>query len=220
MIFYFNVTGNERKALVKTMGELLDVKPKYLGMPSMKYEIDYFTISRDGEVEFDDRADSEEIENLLMKLEEKGFIPSENISEHRANLGLTVAIPKDMVDIAKLNKIFENKGDLIKKALGISNLEITEDDEKVSFPWFDDIDEEHLMVYTKFISALCKMSMTSKRINEYKKEVVNEKYAFRCFLLRLGFIGDEFKRDRKILLEKLSGSSAFRNRGHKDEISK
>ena len=39
----------------------------------------------------------------------------------------------------------------------------------------------------------------------------NEKYAFRCFLLRLGFIGDEFKADRKILLSKLDGSAAFKS---------
>ena len=38
----------------------------------------------------------------------------------------------------------------------------------------------------------------------------NEKYAFRCFLLRLGFIGDEHKTSRKILLRNLSGSSAFK----------
>lgn len=113
-----------------------------------------------------------------------------------------------------------NKGDLIKKALEITDLEIKEDEEKVSFPWFENIDNEHLMTYTKFIEALCKMSMDAKRINESSKEVINEKYAFRCFLLRLGFIGDEFKKDRKILLEKLSGSSAFRNGGHEDEISK
>ena len=76
------------------------------------------------------------------------------------------------------------------------------------------------MAYAKFIAALGKMSMGAKRINDSSKEVINEKYAFRCFLLRLGFIGDEFKKDRKILLEKLSGSSAFRNGGLKDEISK
>ena len=32
----------------------------------------------------------------------------------------------------------------------------------------------------------------------------------RCFLVRLGFIGDEFKKDRKLLMQNLSGSSAFR----------
>ena len=49
------------------------------------------------------------------------------------------------------------------------------------------------------------VSVTAK-----EKETDNPKYAFRCFLLRLGFIGDEYKADRKILLRNLSGSSAFR----------
>ena len=41
-------------------------------------------------------------------------------------------------------------------------------------------------------------------------------YAFRCFLLRLGFIGDEYKAVRKILLANLSGSSAFKNGSRKE----
>jgi hypothetical protein len=55
------------------------------------------------------------------------------------------------------------------------------------------------------------MAKNSKRITVKEKETDNDKYAFRCFLLRLGFIGDGFKSARKILLEKLDGSSAFRN---------
>lgn len=54
------------------------------------------------------------------------------------------------------------------------------------------------------------MSRNQKRINATEKEVDNEKYAFRCFLLRLGFIGNEYKAERKILLRNLSGSSAFK----------
>ena len=54
------------------------------------------------------------------------------------------------------------------------------------------------------------MARNQKRINAKEKEVDNEKYAFRCFLLRLGFIGDEHKATRKILLRNLSGSSAFK----------
>lgn len=135
-------------------------------------------------------------------------------------MGLTVAIPRDKVDLSKLGKILENKGDLIKKALGVTSLVIEEDEEKVSFPWFEEIDEDYLMTYTRFIEKICTMSMEAKRINGSSKEVVNGKYAFRCFLLRLGFIGEEYKADRKFLLEKLSGSSAFRNGGHRDEISK
>ena len=67
------------------------------------------------------------------------------------------------------------------------------------------------------------MSKEQKRINATEKKADNEKYAFRCFLLRLGFIGAEYKLDRKILLQNLEGSSAFKNGAKKeaagDEIS-
>ena len=65
------------------------------------------------------------------------------------------------------------------------------------------------------------MSKEQKRINATEKEVTNEKYAFRCFLLRLGFIGAEYKADRKILLKNLTGSSAFKTAKETadDEIS-
>ena len=55
------------------------------------------------------------------------------------------------------------------------------------------------------------MSKDAKRITAKEKPVDNEKYAFRCFLLRPGFIGGEYKTDRKILLRNLSGSSAFKS---------
>ena len=77
----------------------------------------------------------------------------------------------------------------------------------------------HAAAYTDFVSALANTAKAQKRITAKDKPVSNQKYAFRCFLLKLGFIGDDFKRDRKILLERLSGSSAFKG-GADDEISK
>ena len=56
------------------------------------------------------------------------------------------------------------------------------------------------------------MAKNSKRITAKERTVENEKYAFRCFLLRLGFIGDEYKASRKILLKNLDGNSAFRGK--------
>ena len=58
-----------------------------------------------------------------------------------------------------------------------------------------------------------------KRVTATEKPVDNEKYAFRCFLLRLGFIGSEYKAERKILLKNLSGSSAFKNGGAGHAVS-
>ena len=243
----FNRTGAERKALVQAMGEILEVNPKYLGMPTAAYQVDYFHIDKNGGVEFDDRADSEEIENLLERLEERGIIavPAETAQEadteeesadaenkaeepetktQGADLGLTVAVPLGMVLCGNLTKLLEAKGSLIKKALGIDDLRIEIDEEKVSFPWFSETpDAESAKAYMHFISALCEMSRNQKRIMATEKEVENEKYAFRCFLLRLGFIGTEYKGERKILLKNLSGSSAFKNGERKeaanDEVS-
>ena len=54
------------------------------------------------------------------------------------------------------------------------------------------------------------MAKVQKRVTATEQPVENEKYAFRCFLLRLGFIGAEYKEARKILLKNLSGNAAFK----------
>lgn len=232
----FNRTGAERKALVKAISEITGAAAVYKFMPTCAYEIDYFTITKDGALEFDDRADSEEIENLLEQLAECGFTAAdrgeketaEKASEDAAaepqgeSVGLTVAIPIDKVAVGNLTKLLDAKGSLIKKALGIAELPIEITEDEVSFPWFDTCpDADTAKAYTDFIAALCRMSQEQKRINATEKEVTNEKYAFRCFLLRLGFIGAEYKADRKILLKNLTGSSAFKTakEAADDEIS-
>ena len=63
------------------------------------------------------------------------------------------------------------------------------------------------------------MARNQKRVTAKEKETDNDKYAFRCFLLRLGFIGADYKTERKILLRNLSGSSAFRNGAPTKEVS-
>ena len=111
-----------------------------------------------------------------------------------------MAIPLEQVKVENLTAIITSKATLIKKALGVENLQITVDSEKVSFHWFTEgLDEDSLQTYTKFIAALCKMSITQTRVQAKEKKVENEKYAFRCFLLRLGFVGTDFKADRKQL---------------------
>lgn len=124
---------------------------------------------------------------------------------------LTVSLPLDKVAVGNLTKLLDAKGSLIKKALGIAELPIEVTEDTVSFPWFSICsDAETAKAYIDFISALCRMSREQKRINSAEKAVTNEKYAFRCFLLRLGFIGAKYKVDRKILLKNLTGSSAFK----------
>lgn len=206
--------AENRKALVQAISEFTGAKAKYLGMPSAAYQIDYFTVTKEGNLEFDDRADSEEIENLIEHLAGQGFLTETKQEETEAEdvTGLTISIPLDKVAVGNLTKLLDAKSSLIRKALGITDTRIEISEDAVSFPWFETIPSpEELDAYTKFIAALCEMSMKAKRVTAKEQEVDNDKYAFRCFLLRLGFIGAEFKAERKILLQNLTGSAAFKS---------
>ena len=218
MTLHFHAAGAERKRLAYAIGELIGEKPVYQFMPTCAYKIGNFTVTKDGALEFDDRIDSEEVEMLLDQLAQQGFTAAEtNVAEPGEPMGLTIAVPLDKVNCGNLTRLLEAKGGLIRKALGLAELPIEISEDKVSFPWFSTLPEpEECEAYSHFICALCEMSVTQKRVNAAEKEVDNEKYAFRCFLLRLGFIGNEYKTQRKILLRNLTGSSAFKSGSRKE----
>lgn len=128
---------------------------------------------------------------------------------------LVIELPKDgftETAIANLEKLVESKAALIKKVLGTDNLPIEQTEETLRFPWFRfGLQPEEVNAYSRFIGALCAMAKEQKRVTAKEKPVDNEKYAFRCFLLRLGFIGEDYKAERKILLANLSGNSSFKS---------
>ena len=112
---------------------------------------------------------------------------------------------------ANLDRIIESKGTLLKKALVTDALVYEITDGKVRFPWFHiSGSPEEVTAYTQLITALVEMAKNSKRITARERPVDNEKYAFRCFLLRLGFIGNAYKAARRVLMKNLDGNSAFR----------
>lgn len=228
MTIYYN--AQYRKPLVKAISEFTGEDAVYMRTPTYAYRIDYFTVTREGNLEFDDRADSEEIEGLLEFLAERGFIAgnadtSEEVpadtdsAEYSEPVGLTVEVPLDGPAVGNLTKLLDAKGRLIRRALALDSLPIEVTDSAVKFPWFADCSADECKAYTHFISALCELAANAKRVTAKEKEIDNDKYAFRCFLLRLGFIGSEYKAERKILLRNLTGSSAFRNGGAANEVS-
>ena len=227
MVINYNVTGAERKRLVAALSNLPGVKAKYLGMPSMAYEVGGFIIDKNGNLELIDKVNSEEFERVAGYLAGEGFIAEEETSATEGkqtadseDIGLTVSMPRSNFTekaLENLKAIIEAKGKLIRHALDVEDLPIEVSEDQVSFPWFEEMPSpEEVQAYTHFISALCEMARNQKRITVKEKETPNEKYAFRCFLLRLGFIGKEYKEERKILLRNLTGSSAFQG-GAKNE---
>ncbi len=218
MVLHFNVKGESRKAMVTAIEKEIGRKARYLGVPSCAYEIGNYTVGRNGELEFGDFDDIDEVAPIVDAcVMATGITPAEweenkdvEETETENAMELTVTIPFTKVNVENLTSLLEAKGNLIKDALGIADLRFEMNEDSISFPWFSKTTPEETMTYTKFIAAICEMTMKQKRITAKPKENENEKYSFRCFLLRLGFIGDEYKADRKLLLSKLSGSSAFK----------
>lgn len=224
----YNVTGKDRKALVAAIAALTGDKAVYKFMPTCAYEIGDITVDKEGGVTCED---DDKLERIIHSLIADGFTPEETeeveSTEEEATTedadeatGLTVSLPLDKVAVGNLTNLLTAKESLIKKALGIDDLGIEVTDDTVSFPWFTEMPEpEAVKAYTHFIAALGKMSRELKRISATEKEVDNEKYAFRCFLLRLGFIGSEYKAERKILLQNLSGNSSWKNGAPDKEVA-
>lgn len=218
MIIELGLSGNNCKELVKNISEIIGVPAEYQYMPTCAYIIgSMYTVTKEGNLEINDRADSKEVEQLLAELESRGYsIPSEETDR------LTVQMPLDLVDDRTLNRvrrIIENKGELFKAAFRTDSLDIIQTDEKVEFPWFTIEQDGDADAYCTFISMLCEFAKNRNRINNKPDTSDNEKYAFRCFLIRLGFVGSEYKAARKVLLRNLTGSSAFRHGRDSDEIS-
>ncbi|KUK65625.1 MAG: Virulence-related protein [Desulfotomaculum sp. 46_80] len=210
----YNVTGDERKRLVRAMGDILEAEPKYLGAPSFAYEIGYFTVDKIGTVAFDSRADSEEIEKLIERLHELGFEAEKVSSDTNDGDELVIEMPLTDFTPEKLDnlvKLVAAKESLLKAALGAEDLPIQQTENTLRFPWFKGcLDSDSVHAYTTLISKLCETAKEKQRVSTKKREVDNPKYAMRCWLLSLGFIGDEYKVSRKILLKNLHGSSAFK----------
>ena len=135
---------------------------------------------------------------------------------------LIVSIPRTFLTETgrkNLDALLASKGHLIQKAFNIEKVAYTLTDEMIKFAWFHGkIAEDTVRAYTDFISKLCEMAQKQKRAMAKEKPTENEKYTFRCFLLRLGMIGDAYKMSRKILLQNLTGSSAFKC-GHRREAA-
>ena len=221
MNVHFDLTGKNRKKLVQAISAHTGSDSKYNGMPSCSYTIDEYTLDKTGVLQNDEQVISPKLESLLDHLGDLGYLFEIDVSEPKNDSiptdvieSLVISVPRATLDataLRNLRLILEAKGDLIKKALQIDNLKIVVTDDQVSFPWFYSIlAPEEVSAYTNFVSALCEMARNQNRVNLNKNQLPNDKYTFRCFLLRLGFIGDKYKTDRQVLLKYLSGSASKR----------
>ena len=236
----YNVTGADRKALVRAMVELLGEPPVYQGAPSFAYAVGGYRVDKDGMVSVPDDASSEDIHKLVELLRRRGFQPdvtdateapeptdTTDVTEQAEADDAEMSFMDYRIEVShsgftpeaeeNLRRIVASKAPLLKKALGTDSLEIVITDTTIRFPWFTlhGIDGE-ADAYNRLVTAMCKMAKGQKRVVAKECATDNEKFAMRLFLIRLGFIGDEYKTARRILLRNLTGNSSWRS-GHRPE---
>ena len=261
----YNVSGADRKRLVKTIGDALGIRPKYMGTPSFAFQIGSYEVSKHGVLIFEK---DEQTANVLAAIKAAGFMAEqtegnvlidrnkedaeetlqeegtqiteieamartteEHIAEESAPIesqediiNLSISMPREKFSdtaLANLDALLKSKGNLIKAAFGIEDVNYTLTEERITFAWFrGTLTPEAYRAYADFISKLCDMARRQKRVLAKEKEVDNPKYAFRCFLLRLGLIGNKYKTSRKILIQNLWGNSAFKSGHRKGDAEK
>ena len=211
----FTLESKQKPKLAQEIGNLLRTAPHYERVPSCAYDIAGYRLDKEGVLHISEGAE-ETTKDLILQLRERGFQDDAEITEEVPvqQDKLTIVIPREsLTDTAleNLQKITANKQTLFQRAFRMDSTEIEITDEKINFTWFPyTVDGDDIAAYTQFISRLCDMARDAKRVSSKPIETDNDKYPFRCFLLRLGFIGKEYKTARKILLRNLTGNSAFR----------
>jgi len=264
-----------RKGLVKRVGELAGVRPKYMGVPSCAYQIGTYTVEKDGTLSVEEEDTDMAVINTLIS---EGMIEgtsadimqgSTEMEDHEEQEDqpeqgdsptlLNVSFPMSQhtgVSLCNLLNLIYSRGHLISKATGadfhvdfglietlkddfcggamedmvraiadyedkhgnsISGLTMTS--EELTFTGFHPVDADHADTYTKLASKMNAQALTQKRIQAKTVDETNEKYAMRTWLVRIGMGGDEFKTARKILMQNLSGHTAFRTPADAEKFS-
>ena len=202
--FSLKVTGQERKSIAAVIGEAVGDSSRYTGVPACVYQIGGWTLDKESVLHSPELEENEfPVVRSVLSASQAAGLQTEGF--------LTVTIP-DMEEQAaeNLGNILKSKQQLLKKALR-SESEILLDRNTLSC-FRAALDVDTVLAYLFLMAKLCDLAKTLRYASPVERTVENQRYAFRCFLLRLGFIGKNYKTERKILLAPLEGNTAFKNR--------
>ena len=224
--YSYNLTGKKRKEFVQAISDILGKPAVYQKAPTFAYAIGLYNVDKNGVLSCTENVSPDELERLINQLKEHGYISesSEEIStenveqeserspgaENNESNNETVDDNTFIVEIPKTG-FSEEALERLTKIIGTDHLSVIIDESRLRFPWFTlhGLDGE-ADAYHRLISALCEMAKKQKRVITKECSMENEKFTMRLFLIRLGFIGDEYKAARKILLRNLSGNGSWR----------
>ena len=148
-----------------------------------------------------------------------GLINKSLGTSFRVDEGLKEALQDDSCTLS-IEKIFQAIAEY-EDENGPSLGGITLTPENITFASLPETEDmEKIRTFTVLCGMMNKMALTQKRIQAKAINEENEKYALRIWLTRLGMNGAEYKEARKVLMENLTGHSAFRTNADKERWMK
>ena len=133
--------------------------------------------------------------------------------------GGTFHVDKELLDALDDAGVVVKREDfisLVNENGGMTGISFTED--KINFTGFPfSYDAEKNRALQQLTVMMNKHALNQKRIQAREITEENEKYIFRIWLVRMGMDGSEFKDARRILLENLSGHTAFRTKADEEK---
>lgn len=202
-----------RKQLAHLISEALGETVTYMGAPSFAYRIGGASLDRNWELNTTE-LDKQQVGAIITTTQDAGYTIRSSDAED--GVGLSLAFPTtgwEETTAGKLEALLAAKSPLITKALGIleAPMQVDEEAGRVVFAWFATTpNPEVIEAAACLIERMIAYAKSATRINPTPTTAVNEKYAMRCWLLRLGMIGPETKPARQVLLRRLDGNAAWK----------
>lgn len=135
--------------------------------------------------------------------------------------GLVIQLPADKLGenasaqeqaLERLRQLLDARAGLFIKAAGADQLDVSIEDGKIGFAWWNQLPPfDDIPLLSELCAALVGYAAKVQRVTtKPAKPVVNEKYAMRSLLYRLGLSGKDHKQVRQLLLGRLDGNSAWK----------
>lgn len=153
------------------------------------------------------------LETVLEQMELRGAIVNDST---KLNLLLDVSCIENWEKYqTNLENLYESKGELFQKALGIPITQVADSSQGkksgiISFPYFKStLHKKELLSDIQFAQTISSFVENNRTVSQKKNESQNDKFIMRTWLVRAGMVGEEYKFARKMLTKNLEGNSAW-----------
>lgn len=162
------------------------------------------------------------LETVLEQMELRGAIVNDST---KLNLLLDVSCIENWEKYqTNLENLYESKGELFQKALGIPITQVADSSQGkksgiISFPYFKStLHKKELLSDIQFAQTISSFVENNRTVSQKKNESQNDKFMMRTWLVRAGMVGEEYKFARKMLTKNLEGNSAWQKMMEPTEI--